>query len=255
MQHLPIRVQFRDPANSSGPWVEVPKDIGARVDGEGLIWLDSLGEMANNSRDCTFNGDLLSQDDYREGRIYLRRMRLNLAYPSDFRVKAIYPTAPVFNPNIDDTIRSAFLRATGGSPDWLGLARYQDEGQSFKWRYQDYSTPTLSPKYYGGTDGLQELTAPLTRDIPPGTEKNHALYAAQRTQARFVNPRRQAMFQMAGLQVSSGMKAGMRIAYVELVTPTGSAQYNLNGCVFTLTHDFLAQQTTLGGLLGEYGSA
>jgi hypothetical protein len=250
IQRLPIRVRLADPTIANDAWIEVPKDIGAKVDGEGIIWLDSLGESANNSRDCIFNGDLISEDDYKESRIYLRKAKMNLAFPADFRVKGLKVATP--RTDIAYNIRNAFLSANGATPDWLGLSRYQDEGASYKWGYQSQSSPALSPKYFGGANGLEELAAPLERDVPPGPETIHAEYSAQRTLARFANPHRQASFAMIGVRVD--WKAGRRVNYILFKSPAGGVTYNLNGCIMSATHDFLKQQTDLGGLLDEYGA-
>jgi len=238
LTQLPIRVRFEDA--TSGVWVEVPKDIGARVDGQGLIWLDALGEVASGTDYACFNGDIYNEEDYRQGRIKLRPMKINMAYPTDFRIRAL--NAKV-NANIDNEIRLSF--ASGG----LALCRYQDMGQAFRWNFQKESEPCLSPKYYGGTDGITEITSPLDRDIPPGNESHHAGYAAQRTLARFVNPHRNATFSMIGIRFD--WSAGKRVDYVAL----NDKYYYLRGCIMTSVHDFLSQSTTLGGLLGEYGQA
>lgn len=250
--NLPIRVRLLDPSTSD--YYEVPRDLSLRVTGDGTIWLDGLAEGASGTMYACFLNDLMNETAYRAQTIVLRGMKINAAFPTDQRVmgfKAVTADTglPPY-PYLASALPAAFV--TGGAL----LNRYQDVGAVYKRHLQYQSEPANSAQYYGGTDGTTPTASPLTRDIPPGSEAIHAEYDAQRTLARFCNPHRQATFSMIGIQPT--WRPGARISYVDLKDPAGTVggnkTYYFNGCIGTVLHDFLAQSTTLGGLIGEYGS-
>ena len=254
LAHLPIRVQLATPNISTG-WYTVPKDVAVRVTPDGLIWLDGLAEQEGGgggvgpSAYCVIIGDIHNEEDYDKGLIRLKSMRINAAVPTDYRVRG-----QIDDPSWDSlnvTFRYGFVRRAGVSP---GLLRYVDAGGSFKHHYQKDSYPSASGQYYGGTNGTTAYPTtvddPLTRDVPPGDEAIHAEYMARRKHAQHQRPTRTASFVLMGIDET--WRGGSRISYVELWKPTGSRFYYLNGPMFSVTHDFLEQTTSIGGIIGQY---
>jgi hypothetical protein len=224
-----------------------------RVTPDGLIWLDGLAEQESGgggigpSPYCVIMGDPVNEEHYDEGLIKLKSMRINAAVPTDYRVRGM--ASQEYSP-LWVGVRQAFVtRATVPR-----LMRYVDAGQSFKRHFQFKSYPSVSAQYYGGADGTTASPTvaddPLTRDIPPGDEAIHAEYMARRKQAQYLRPTRNASFVLMGINES--WRGGSRLSYIELWRPTGSRFYYLNGPVMSVTHDFLTQETHVGGIIGQY---
>lgn len=241
--HLPIRVQFWN--SSTGAWYEVPRDIAARITGDGMIWLDGLAEQASGTSDCIFTGNLIDDRDYTTSKIQLRKMRINCAFPTDSRTSGFRSGYG----SVASAMTSAFKSTS--SP----LCRYHDAGSSFQHGIQSESEPCRTAAYYGGANGTDSVPSPISRDIPPGNETEHAQYAAQRLVARYANPRREAVFRMIGIWPD--WLPGCRVGYVNGIDPVvspGGKNFTMRlvAPISSITHDLLAQQTRLGGILGEY---
>jgi hypothetical protein len=241
--HFPLRVRFRDAVDVG--WYEVPKDIGARVTPDGLIWLDGLAETACPGSDCVIVGDIMDQTDYINGIIMLRRMKINLAFPLDNRVQGA--SASTYFP-VSSLMRYGF------ASNCAQFGRYLDAGRSFRRGIQYNSEPCLSPTYYSGANGTTpvDLSA-LTRDVPPGSEVPQAQYASLRILAKHAYPLREGWFKM--IEVMPEILPGWRIGVINLLTPPdGVRAIPVNACFLSVKHDFMAQLTTLGGLLDTYGA-
>lgn len=247
---LPVRVQLLTYPGSSD-YVDVPMDISARVTPDGYIWLDGLAESASGTGYCCTYGNLLSQDDYAEGRLVVRKMRINAALPTDTRVGGLASaSSPI---TFDDELRGMFTT----NP----FLKYADAKETYQYGIQYNSFPTYSPYYYGGGDSQASppvspredgnATTGLSRDVPPGSEGVFAELASKRTLARLVNPSRSASFALIG--INPGWSAGSRVKEIVLDYPGGATyNYPFRGYVGTVEHNFVAQQTTLGGGIAEF---
>lgn len=243
--NLPVRVELRDPARAA--WFPVPTDTALRVTDDGTIWLDGLGPQNSHTPFSVLNEDVMCEKAYRDGLIKIRHLRINAAVPTDYRVEGYRATTYNY---LSDTIRNAF------HPDTSPLMRYVDAGNSFKHHFQYESYPSLVGQYYGGTDGASLVPVikddPLTREVPPGSEARHAEYAAHRYLAKYGRPSRQSTFRLIG--VRPDWRAGDRLQYVEMKHPDAGSdfQYVIRAPVTELLHDFLLQETVLGGITSDY---
>lgn len=245
---LPIRVQMYVDSEG-GVWRDVPKDVSIRVTDDGTIWIDGIAESMNTDRFCIYDGDLQDYVPFGEyvggSNDYFKpkKLKLNVAFPTDTRVSG---SATKTISGISSTLRYAIRGA--------GLMRYIDSGDSYKLHYQYNSSPSANEKLYGGSGGSVEggtVDAPLTREVPPGSEAIHAEYEAQRQIAKTQHFRRVSNWRQWGIR--TGIRGGDWLEKVYLQDPElMTIEYKVNAHIPTVHWDFEKQITTLGGLIGEY---
>ncbi|MCK5612706.1 hypothetical protein KAR91_63120, partial [Candidatus Pacearchaeota archaeon] len=244
---LPVRLSI---LGSNGIYIDVPKDTAIRNtargdsmtpggDGDNLIWLDGCGEGVDGTLSCIYNASLYNISDIKYIRTTLKKFKLNCAVPTDYRVQGL---------------------ATASTPDWLSddyetffngsvpaPIRYIYKPTSFREYLQYNSTPAVNTKYFGGVDGTDEIAAPLTRTLPPGSEDTNAEYAAQRELSRIRNQIKNSSWIQKGIHMEfdSGDWLGQIYVYQDHTTPEN---YDVNGAIGTVKWDFLAQTTIVGNV-------
>jgi hypothetical protein len=254
---LPVRVRVQDPASFGKDimrWIDIPRDTSISVTPDGYIWLEGLTDNSAGTLYSILDHDIDDIDAYDEGKSILRRFKMNIAFPTDVRVKGY---KHLTNLTFDQGIRDAFYETDDT------LLRLIDSPDAYHRVMQINSHPAFSPKYYGGLDGTDahgssaiatQSLGGLTRDLPPGSEVSHANYAAYRALAKMINPVREASFKLIGCQPI--WRAGDRISEFQLYYPEAlkTVTYQIRSCCTSVTTDFLGQITSVGGIMSEFGS-
>jgi hypothetical protein len=174
-------------------------------------------------------------------------MRINCAFPADYRTKgSIFREATILAPAIKDAL------------DGSNILRMVDSPGAYIHHLQRGSYPAASTKYFGGATGTDQISMPLNRDLPPGSEQVHADYAVTRLLAKSMAPRRSASFKFIGIRTD--WRAGDRISYLEMhlqPDPGGGTPlewiYYLSAPVGSVMHDYINQTTSVGGVATEFG--
>jgi hypothetical protein len=248
--HLPVRIEtaLDDFASTNYEWQEVPKDIGISCTPDGTIWIEGIAETDPGAPYSVIPFALTDPSAHTTAQVSVRRMRINCAFPTDYRTKGS-------NSNTSAIVQGSIRTAFAGMP----LLRFVDAQGVYRDDMQIESYPAAVPGVYGGASGTDVEAMPLNREVPPGSEQTHAEYAAIRITAKSVNPKRDASFKFIG--ISTGWRAGDRISYIEfLLQPVpggGPAQtwtYNLAAPCGSVMHDFLNQITTVGGVSQQFSA-
>ena len=238
----PIRLRLLNNTD----WYEVPLAIHVRTSGNGMIWLDGIQTEMNGRRECIYEGDLFSDPcdanyiSHTDGTLIktrLKQMVINCAVPLDHRVEG---TAAISGSSIftDD-----YNSQLGGPP-----IMYIDSPNAFSETHQINSQPGAMTDFYGGTSDGDTITSPLNRLLPPGSEASFANYAAERKLFQNKLPERNGVFRLCGIRTD--FRAGMWIGSIIMVNSANpdDANYLINAPIRTILHDFIAQQSVLGGI-------
>lgn len=162
--YLPVRIEVKGEYDPD--WMDVGF-VSLSVSGDGLLWLDSICESAEGRKECLYEKTFCSSDPD-PMRVALKRLRINAAMPMDHRLAE-------YSENLSGSIDTA-LRTELGGP----VLHYIDAGNSFFEHHQVNSHPSPRNAMFGGEAGIDVVTMPLTRFVPPGSEYKHAQYAATR---------------------------------------------------------------------------
>lgn len=243
-QRLPIRVEIDmgDDPETFVNWVDAQASVTATPDG--LIWINGLAEGANNSAACLYYGNLWDYKHYSDGYITARNVRLNVAIPADHRVEE-----RDFTDWDEDTLHPDFL----GAFAWGRSLRVIDAGDAYQNRHQVYSFPSACEQAYGGTSGttLQGDSTGITRPLPPGSENQHAVYAAKRALARRKNLKQNSRWMLMG--IVTDLRGGDWIEKIDLVDAAGAVtEFPVAGTAESVTYDFVKPETVVGGVIGDY---
>lgn len=237
--YYPIRVELK---GLDDTWRDAGYAAGLRIDPNGTIYLDQFAEAADSQPECLYDGNLYDSrpgtlPDPAVNPVALKDIRLNIAVPMDHRVTGY---KAVDSGSMTDSFRTDL----GGPP-----LKYFDMPGAFHESHQVGSTPGLQTKYYLGTS---TQTAPLTRYVPPGSEQNHAQYAAERKLWGYQYPHRNSTWKIIGIRPE--YHAGMFIDHVEIRDGNAADKnYDLKSIVATVLYDFENQETVLGGLIAYEG--
>ena len=163
--------------------------------------------------------------------------------PTDYRVAGLATNSLLW---MSADYFDAFSGSVGGPISYL------DSPNSFREHLQYNSNPSINPSVFGGADGITAVNMPLSRTIPPGSERNNATYAAQREMAKRKEIRRNSSFMLAGINLD--IDAGDWIDYLNIYENGVTAnKYSINGIVGNIVFDFMKQVTTVGDVYNMYG--
>lgn len=235
---LPIRVSVE---NSDG-WVDAGW-TSAGLLGDGVFLID-MAEQFDATPQCIYSGHLYASGDGQPVKPFgceLKNMRINLAIPMDHRVSGYDALGEEFN--------------TGGISDWLYVngnyatstggefLQYIDSGETYREEHQVASYPV-------DNDSVRN------RLLPPGSEAENAQFAAQRRLFSTQRINRLSSWKMVGIRPE--WKVGQWINQVDQIFVdnngfVGSAglPYKINAPIRSIVFDFMEQDTTIGGLIGE----
>lgn len=216
-------------------WIAVPFNIGLRLDGDGSFWIDGLAEDADGQNYCLYSGSLYSTDT-----ITARPWRMNCAVAHDYRL-AGYVYSTEGSADISEDLQAQI----GGPP-----MAYVDSPEAYQELHQVNSYPADFEKFSGGPDGNQEFNLPLNRYLPPGSEIDHAEYAARRIMARNEYVKKRTAWRMIGIRPE--YYAGAWVAAIK--DPSGSLYLRIDAPIENVTFDFMNQTTHIGGLISELGT-
>ena len=160
----------------------------------------------------------------------------------------------LINPNYN--AETAYT-ASGAEPSGTAMG-YIDSGASYTESHQVDSLPTAIGTMQGASGGA------LNRLLPPGSEADNATNAAERRLYKTQRIDRRSSWRMVGIRkewkvgtwidvvdpiaVDSNSKTYPHTVEDDEITPT---VYKINAPLYSVTHDFMAQETILGGLTGE----
>ena len=233
LERMPIRIQVKNELMSPNVWQDVPFDVGVRVTGDGLIWLDGLAEAADSRGYCSYIGSLTSDPSH----VTRRQIRMNVAFPLDVRVKG---TAVV--PGGESSLSADMAKELGGPP-----LLYVDSLGAYEESHQVNSSPSASTKWYTGSG---TVTTPINRLLPPGSEALHATYAAERRLAGCRYPIRTSSWKLVGIRLE--YTVGTWIDRVQMIGgASGENDYNISAPIRSVIYDFVGQLTIIGGLLSN----
>lgn len=231
-QRLPSNYPIRVQVNSSGSdYYDAPFNIGVRMDGDGSFWLDGIAEQADGEYYCIYEGNLIGS----AASISLRDYKINCAIAYDHRVTGYSESTRARNQLDEESQRDmegppmVFIDSPGG---------YREE-------HQINSKPTEHDSLLN--DG-SHVTTPITRILPPGSEADHAEFAAARAKARNEWVKRRSSWKLIGIRPE--YRAGM---WINKINFTDGTEYRLDAALENVTYDFLNQETILGGLVSEIG--
>ena len=113
--------------------------------------------------------------------------------------------------------------------------------------HQVNSNPSPNIEFWGGKEGNEKITVPLTRYLPPGTEALNAAYAARRKLATTHVPRKLSSWKMIGIRPE--YKPGIWINEVDTGSDPDDPHYKILAPIESVTYQFSSpQQTVIGGL-------
>jgi hypothetical protein len=244
-QPFPVFIEmYNEPdAPEESYWAPAPYASGLRLGRDNIIYLDGLAEEADGADYCTYKWSFKLYPH----KIVPRSIRINCAMPLDHRVYG-YVEAPSNRRHI----LSDYAKQIGGPP--MGY----DGEQSFIEKHQVKSFPYPNRYYYRGEGGKQTLntipTGGIDRLLPPGSEREHAIYAAQRVLAYKMHPSRQSQWLLVGVRPE--LSAG---EWIKKIICVGSAEaereYDVNAPIRLVTKSFIHQHTMIGGLLSNLTTA
>ena len=246
---LPVRLSIQVTHNT--PYYDVPKDTAIRVttdvQGDNLIWLDGAGTAVDDTVECIY-GPGFRNDFYaiNGGKVIIRNFKINCAMPLDDRVEGI--ARQIKNNEYYEKFSDDFEDAYEDDAPFI----YLDAPDSYRWDKQIDSYPSRGVKFYGGVNGTDEISQPLTRDVPPGRETDSAGYAAMRELSKRRHPSRNSSWKQAG--IIHTVQAGDWLKYVYVYKNGVATNYLVDGAINTIIWDFLAQTTTVGDVFSDVGS-
>jgi len=232
-QKYPARIQI----NQNGEWKDVPFGVGFRVDERNWIWIDGLWEEADGGSFCLYDGKLLGAASDPDATV-TRDMRLNAAIALDHRVDG-YAESDLDSTSFDVDL---FLQL-GGPP-----LTYIDSPNAYHEEIQFNSSPTPARQVLDA-DGVNYVDTPITRYLPPGTERSHAQYAAERKLFSDRWVRRRSQWDYVGIRPD--FKIGQWVGVVKVINSdiATDSDYEINAPIEQITDNFMAQSTIIGGLL------
>lgn len=260
--YLPIRLSVQ-PDSALPLWIDVQYQNGLRSTGDGLLWLDPVSVQAGSNWESilgikgdSYDNRMVWQDAFK---IILRNFAINAAFALDGRVTGVAEKTNIPDAGgwgISPSLRLAFgyNDSTGGGTNWVGKppTAYFDQVDAYQEYNQVKSQPTPSAKYIGA-DGttIKDDSWPLTRIVPPGSERPSAEYQAFR-KLRYLNaPRRESSWRLPG--ISFFYSPGQFITKIVPIGPgVTEIPYIVNAAIPRVVFDFVGQKTELGGLVGEF---
>jgi len=254
-EHYPIRVELFN--SDSGKYETCHEYTALRCTADGTIWFDGLGEAVDGMPWCIYKGNI----NQRPLGIRQKKIRLNLAFPADHRVFGYSRLGETGEAGDDDhPVFDADYAAAFGGPPML----YVDSPGMYHEHHQVNSVPSPDFQFAGqpgsaGFSGAGYGYGPLNRTLPPGSEEVHAINAAKRRLAGSKFPRRTSTWRMIGIRPE--YTAGMWIKQITLVDPDNSdtdhpdTDYDISAAVESVTYDFQAQETIVGGLFSSITGA
>ncbi|MFQ5409628.1 MAG: hypothetical protein ACE5FI_14560 [Anaerolineales bacterium] len=236
-EQYPVRITV----NTGGQGSDVLYSVGLRVTGDGRIWIDNLSESVNNQYSCLYAGDYESNPMG----MSIKPFRINAATVMDHRVFGYKSISYAATELADSFYAGSSYAAMDGLP-----MQYIDSPEAYREHHQVDSYPAGNDSYYGGADGSVLSTAPLTRIVPPGSERKHAEYAAERKLALTRHVYRASSWKLVGIRPE--YRAGL---WISKITPIGGdssdTPYLVEAPLLRVTWDFSAQTTICGGLAGQ----
>jgi hypothetical protein len=230
VNRLLVRYPLRVQVNYSGTsYMDVPWHVPARVTGDGLLWLEGLDVAADGSAYCVYAASITSPLS-----CISRRVKINAAFPMDHRVHGYADIGGAEN----SVFAQSFNDDCFGPP-----LLYIDSPNAYREHHQVESYP-VSGTF---TDGTTTAASPLTRILPPGSERVHATRAAERRLASARQPRRASTWRMIGIRPE--YRAGQWLGKVHLVGGSDGADYTIQAPIESVVFDFKRQETVVGGLL------
>ena len=239
-EKFPIRVQVEN----NGEYQEAIYTSATSL-GEGIFMVD-MAENYNLRPQCIYSGMLFASGEPVKVNtldVFMKNIKMNLAFPMDHRVEGFATSGS----NGTDTgysfssINAFYKRDTGGD----GYLQYIDSPGGYREEHQVNSTPTSFKNMVDGTD---EVPMPLNRLLPPGSEADNATAAASRRLYGVQRIDRRSSWKMVGIRPV--WEVGQ---WVDNIYPIGSGEYlyPIKAPILSIVHDFQAQVTTIGGLIGE----
>jgi hypothetical protein len=231
----PIRVEVKLRPEDGGStsdtlWHDVQYTNGIRATSDGLLWLDSATEWTQPTFGGLLSGDIQAYPLVAR----VNAIRLNIAYPADHRV-AYYTETP----------NSLFATEYTASMSGKTLL-YVDSPEGYHENHQINSAPMAISGYYTNASP-ETFTNGLTRLVPPGSEVHHAEYAAIRRLTASRLPMRMTSWKMIGIR--NEWHAGDWINKIKVRGASDDPDVLINGPIRSVTFDFLAQETRLGGII------
>ncbi|GAJ24256.1 unnamed protein product, partial [marine sediment metagenome] len=189
----PVRIQVQPDGFTD--YQDAHYGSGLRVTGDGLIWLDALGEGANEKSWCMYSGSLMG-DPLNTA---MKNIKINCVVPMDHRLLG-YQESQAFDQYLNDSYRVDL-----GGPPLLHV----DSPGGYTEIHQKNSSPASIDTYIdvNNTAGNPTYqTMPLTRYLPPGSEIDSAKYAAQRKLYARKYMQRNSSWNLIGIR--KGFRAG-----------------------------------------------
>ena len=223
---FPVRIQVSD--HGANSWHDCTPNNGLRISGDGLIWIDGLTDDID-SGDDVYVGQLTQGPYTGGGAIALRDIRINAAVSADIRKSAL----------ITDSARqleAALSTELGG-----GLMLYVDSPEGFREEHQVDSYPAALTSFASASG---TAATPLNRILTDDSAR--AITHATRRVARKKWIRRISSWKMIGIRPE--FDAGMYIDRIKVAGQTGDQDYLIQAPIETVSYDFVAQVTAVGGL-------
>lgn len=232
----PIRIRVKE---TGGNWQESLYTNGLRVTPDGMIWLDGIGENIDAQEACIYEGALINNADVLS--VSLKDIKINCAMPMDHRLAGYAESA------VPDLDADYLNRAINGKP-----MLYVDSQGAYKEIHQVDSEPasTLEFKAPVENDSDKMITAPLTRYLPPGSEKKHAQYAAERKLAYTQHVVRKSSWRFPGIRLDYRPGEWIdKVSKRDASDETGV--YVIYAPIESVKMDFEAGKTIIGGIVSE----
>lgn len=242
-EKFPIRVQVEN----NGTYVDAVYTNATSI-GNGTFTID-MAENYDSQLQCIYNGVLFDSGTGQPVdtlNVSLKNVKMNLAFPMDHRVKGFATSATndpeTYTSQDFSSINAFYLKDTGGD----GYLQYIDSPNGYREEHQVNSSPTAFPNMVGAGDS--NVTIPLNRLLPPGSEQTNAQGAAQRRLYGVQKIDRRSSWKMVGIRPT--WEVGNWVNYIELIG-SGEYAYPVKAPVLSIVHDFQNQTTIIGGLIGE----
>lgn len=245
----PVRVQVKKDGEDS---FHDSIYTSLRVTNDGLIWLDNACESLDGADECIYDLKLTEEPNGS----YLKSIKINAAMPLDHRVFS-YQNMKTINKNHVSPFTSDYISDLGSEGANPLPMQYIDSLGSYMENHQVNSSPTSNSKYIiGGND----ISVPINRILPPGSEQKDAEYAALRKLVKSKNIRKISSFKLIGIRYD--YRVGHWLKQIQFVvgkdmtgynyTSADTGVYTINAPIENITYNYLDQSTAIGGLISEF---
>ena len=233
---FPMRVQVKIDPNivitglgSDDGYADVVVNHGTRIDPDGTIFFEGLGEKVDGDPYCCLYSGFLIHDPMH---VTMKKFKVNAALKLDHRVFGTYVCGTV-DEKFDGTLRWAM----GGAPQL-----YIDGRNGLIETNQVNSYPAAYSQF-----GSDDLTTPLNRILPPTDGRYEAEKIASRRALFAGQVKRDAKYILP--KIDSSYKAGV---WIDNLHRTDAGYYvPIEAAIQSVTWDFVKQETEIGGIINN----